>query len=100
MLCWTARMLHRRTASRTQRAGLARAALLALMLALGACASLPGTPGTAVVEQAGHAERLQADGEFAAAAAEFLALARTHRGEFALRLTQSARCAAARYWAV
>ncbi|RYD15577.1 MAG: penicillin-binding protein activator [Lysobacteraceae bacterium] len=81
MLRWTARMLQRRSASRMHAAGLARSALFMLMLALGACASLPGTPGTAVVEQAGHAERLLADGEFVAAAAEFLALSRTHRGD-------------------
>jgi outer membrane PBP1 activator LpoA protein len=81
MLRWTARTLHFPVALRTHARHLARPALLALVLALGACASLPGPPGAAVVEQAGHAERLQADGDFAGAAAEFLALARTHRGD-------------------
>ena len=81
MLRWTARTLHFPVALRTRALRLARPASFALLLALGACASLPGTPGPAVVEQAEHAERLQADGEFAAAAAEFLALSRTHRGD-------------------
>lgn len=84
MLRWPGRTLHHSKARRARTAQLMRPALLALALFLGACASLPGTLGTpdpAVVERAQHAERLQADGDFTGAAAGFLALSRSHRGD-------------------
>lgn len=84
MLRWPGRTLHHPEAKRMRAACLLHAVLVALTLALGACASLPGplgAPAPAVVERVEHAERLQADGEFAAAASEFLALSRAHRGD-------------------
>lgn len=81
---WPGRTLHRTEAGRTRAAHLMRFALLALVLFLGACASMPGTLGTpdaAVVERVQRAERMQADGDFAGAAAGFLELSRAHRAD-------------------
>lgn len=84
MLRRPGRTLHHPEAGRMRAALLLQPVLLTLALSLGACASLPGTlgaPDPAVVERVQHAERLQSDGEFAQAAAEFLALSRAHRGD-------------------
>ena len=84
MFRWPCRTPHPSTASRMRAQWPTRFALLALALSLGACASLPGTLGSqdsAVVERVQSAERMQADGDFAGAAAGFLALSRAHRGD-------------------
>ncbi len=64
-----------------------RCATLALAVALGACATLPAPQrhedGVAIATTPAleHAEQLQARGELEAAAAEFLAIARSTRGD-------------------